>query len=805
MQNTPTISTIQTLFQQAVQLHQQGRLANAKAMYEGILKIQPRHAETLHLLGVAVMDMGNPKRAVDLIAEAIDIDPKQAVFYSNRANALSKLGQFQEAINSYDKAIALKPDYANAHHNRGVAYKELSQFEAAVASYDKAIAITPGFVGAYFNRGIALQAMKQLGAAVSSYDKALALQPNFAEAHTNRGNALKEQGRLAEAKASHDKAIGLRPDYAEAYINRGVVLQDLKQLELALASFDKAIALKPGIAGAHYNRGVVLQALGRQDAALVSYDKAITLKPDYVGAHVNRGYVLQYLGRLKEAEACYDMVLAIEPDNADAHANRGNTLKDQGLTEEAEASYQRAIALKPSARLFILEGLMLPPIMGTKEAVIASRHRFENRLEKLTAEDLTLLDPIKESCNTNFHLAYHGLNDKGIQMKVARFYERACPSLLYEAPHCGSAPVVGRKKRIGFLSKFITKHSVALSFSRVVDGLAAQGDFEVTLLSHVDPQDKALSESYPNFQGAYVRMPETLESAREQVSGLELDVLVYLDIGMDPFSYFLAFARLARVQCVLGGHPVTTGISAMDYYISSDLIETADAQEHYSEKLVRLPIGLFYFERPKMPTTFKSRGELGLPLEGNIYLCPMMLHKLHPDFDAAMARILELDPSGHVVLVADKKYSCWQTLLEHRFDETVPQDVRARIVFLPWITEWSDFASLNKAADVVLDSFHFGIGTTAITTCSVGTPFVTKPGQLMRGRVGLFFARLLDVMECVAEGGEDYAQKAVAIASDSALRQRIQHKIYANNHRLFENERSIQDGVTFFKSLELTA
>jgi predicted O-linked N-acetylglucosamine transferase (SPINDLY family) len=296
-----------------------------------------------------------------------------------------------------------------------------------------------------------------------------------------------------------------------------------------------------------------------------------------------------------------------------------------------------------------------------------------------------------------------------------------------------------------------------------------------------------------------MRLADNLDSAREQVSSLELDVLVYLDIGMDPFSYFLAFARLARVQCVLGGHPVTTGIAAMDYFISSDLIEAADAQEQYSEKLVRLPIGLFYFERPVVPVTFKSRSELGMPSAGHSYVCPMMLHKLHPDFDAAIARILELDPSGHVILIADKKYNAWQSLLERRFEMTVPQDVRDRIIFLPWLTDWQDFASLCKVADVVLDSFHFGIGTTAITTCSVGTPFVTNPGELMRGRVGLFYAKLMDVMECVAKDAEEYAQKAVAIASNSVLREGIQTKILANNRILFENAQSIEAGVDFFR------
>lgn len=803
MKNTPSISTTQTFFQQAVQLHQQGRLAHAQAIYEGILEVQPNHSESLHLLGVIAIDTGNQLRAISLIDQAIALDPQQAVFYSNRGNALLKLQQFHEAVASYDKAIALKPDYANAYYNRGVALKGLNELVAAVSSYDSAIALLPNFLGAVYNRGVALQALHQFDEAIESYDKAIVLKTNFAEAYTNRGNALRDKGRLLEAKASHDKAIGFKPDYAEAYVNRGAVHQDLKQLKLALASFEMAIVLRPDFVGAHYNRGVVLQELEQMDAALVSYDKALALKPDYVGAYINRGYVLQYQGRLVEAEDCYSKVIDIEPDNLDAHTNLGNTLKDQGRLNEAEASYRRAMEIKPSSRLVILEALMLPSIMGTIEAILECRTRFEDNVERLRFEGRIQIDPINDLCNTNFYLAYHGFNDVGIQIKVADMYAKACPSLLFIAPHCVRESNPGKKRRIGFLSKFITKHSVALCFSRVIEGLTAQVEFEITLLSNVDPQDELLRATYPNFSGVYMRLPDNLESAREKVSALELDVLVYLDIGMDPFSYFLAFARLARTQCVLGGHPVTTGISAIDYFISSDLIEISDAQAHYSERLVRLPVGLFYFERPAIPTTFKSRYELGMPVAGHIYLCPMVLHKLHPDFDVALARILELDPVGYVILIADKKYKTWQSQLENRFNITVPKSVRDRIIFLPWLTDWADFASLCKSADVVLDPFHFGIGTTAITICSVGTPFVTMPGELMRGRTGLLFAKLLDITECVAGDCEEYAQKAVAVASDCVLRERIQVKISTNSHALFENMQIIQDGVEFLKSVDV--
>ncbi len=67
---------------------------------------------------------------------------------------------------------------------------------------------------------------------------------------------------------------------------------------------------------------------------------------------------------------------------------------------------------------------------------------------------------------------------------------------------------------------------------------------------------------------------------------------------MDPFSYLLAFSRLAPVQCVTRGHPDTTGILNIDYFISCEDFETEGAEMQYSESLVRMTNIPNYFYRP---------------------------------------------------------------------------------------------------------------------------------------------------------------------------------------------------------------
>ena len=233
------------LFQQAIGMHQQGQLAQAKAIYERILVVQPKHFDALHLLGVIAHHTKNHSLAIDLIGKAIQINPNVAAAYSNRGLALLEHKRLDEALASFEKAIALKPDFAEAFYNWGLVLQELKRPDEALESYDKAIVLKPNFAEAFNNRGALLKELKRLDEALASYDKAIDLKPNSADAFNNRGLLLKELKRRYEALESYDKAIALKSDFAEALNNRGALLKELKRLDEALASYDKAIALKP--------------------------------------------------------------------------------------------------------------------------------------------------------------------------------------------------------------------------------------------------------------------------------------------------------------------------------------------------------------------------------------------------------------------------------------------------------------------------------------------------------------------------------------------------------------------------------
>jgi protein O-GlcNAc transferase len=266
---------------------------------------------------------------------------------------------------------------------------------------------------------------------------------------------------------------------------------------------------------------------------------------------------------------------------------------------------------------------------------------------------------------------------------------------------------------------------------------------------------------------------------------------------MDPTTYTLAFSRLAPVQCVTWGHPVTTGIPTVDYFLSSELIEPEWAEEHYTEKLVRLKTLPFYYYRPVPPAPLKSRRDFGLSDEHHLYACLQTLFKFHPEFDEILGGILRRDPRGRLVLIRGK-HRHWEDLLTKRWAATIP-DVLDRIQWLAPQPR-ADFLNLMAVSDVLLDTIHFGGGNTSYEGLGLGVPIVTLAAPFMRGRITYALYRKMGVMDCVAASPQQYADSAVALATDPSYREAVRARILAANGALFEDIAAVRELEEFFRS-----
>ncbi|UYO46589.1 tetratricopeptide repeat protein [Rhodopseudomonas palustris] len=291
---------VQQWFAAAVQHHQQGRLAEAEALYRQVLNADARHADAWHLLGVLALQVGRNDIALEMIGKAIAINRMVAAYHGNRGLALDGLGRPAEALASYEAALAIEPRFAEAHCNRAAALITLGRLEDALRAAEAALRLRPDDVNAQINRGNALRDLGRLDEALSAYEIVLRTAPDNALAHTNRGIVLKTLGRLDEALVCYDAALQANPNLAEAHTNRGVTLKNLLRLDEALTACRTAIQLQPRSAEAHYNLATVLHDQCRLDDALAGYDQALALRPDFAMARWNRACILLSTARFEE-------------------------------------------------------------------------------------------------------------------------------------------------------------------------------------------------------------------------------------------------------------------------------------------------------------------------------------------------------------------------------------------------------------------------------------------------------------------------------------------------------------------------
>src|SRR5262249_28846541 len=161
--------------------------------------------------------------------------------------------------------------------------------------------------------------------------------------------------------------------------------------------------------------------------------------------------------------------------------------------------------------------------------------------------------------------------------------------------------------------------------------------------------------------------PRQVEAARNQIAALDLDVLFFADIGMDALTSTLAHSRMAPRQCVTWGHPDTTGSQYMDAFLSSEHLEVSGAEQHYTEKLIKMPLLGTYYELPINPRPDRTRESFGLPSTGTLYVSPQTLFKFHPDLDDAIRGILDQDKTGHLAIITGR-VPVWTSRLQQRFE-----------------------------------------------------------------------------------------------------------------------------------------
>ena len=731
---------------------QDGNLLNAESICRKILTSDNRHPKALQLLelisyqaGNILLQQGKPADAAACYQRVLQINPAHVDAHNNLGSAFNEMANFEEAINCFKQATVLDPLFAAAHYNLGIGHKRLDRIEEAIVCYQKAIQLKPDFVEALYSLGIALQDQGRFSDAAICFLEALKIAPDFAEAHYNLGLAYYSQGHLEDAVVCCRKALQIKAEFPEAYNNMGLVYKDQNKLSEAITCYRTALKMRPNLAQSHYNMGVVFHLQGRYQEGLQSFKRSLDINPNY----------------------------------------------------------------PPAQWLYLLS---LPMIYKTEDDIWAHRQRFRKNLDFLvnhvsleTAEYRKLaLDGIGST--TNFYLQYQGQDDLELQVIYGSFAVRVMAANYPQWIKPKSMPSrhPAERIRVGYVSSFMRAHTVGEFLMGWLEN-HQRTEFEIYCY-HIGCQTDSMTPEFQHHCDHFYQIGPAIEQAAQKIASDNLHILIFTDIGMNAPATQLAALRLAAIQCKGWGHPVTTGLSTMDYYLSSDLMEPENAQQHYSEKLIRLPNLALAYKPPALPENPKTRKEFGIRQESFVYLTSQSLFKYLPQYDHVFADIAGRVPNAQFVFLSHSNFE-----VTRQFQERLADAFRSLnlcfedfCLFLPRLN-FADFLSLNLASDVLLDSFCWSGGKTTLEGITCGLPVVTCRGRFMRGRHAYAMLKMVGVEDTIAANANEYIDRAARLGLNREFYRTIRKRIEKNRCRLYNDTRCIRALEDFFRSVTRTA
>jgi predicted O-linked N-acetylglucosamine transferase (SPINDLY family) len=763
--------------------------------YRRALEIEPEFASACFNLGKLYRTENDFNQSLLAFHEVIRLNPEHVDAFKELADIYDQLAQTDQAIYYYEKLLELEPDCWTTCFNLGNLYRHQNKIDSAIHSYLNALRINPQSAEIYLNLGIAYKIADNLVEAEQCYRRCIEIKPDLAEVYYNLGNLCRESGRTEQAIQNYQQALEINPAMVEVLNNLAELYRHQGLFDAALECLSRSLETEPHHPETLHNLGITLTEIGRAEDAIEAFERALAIQPDLSLARNGLGSAYLAMERIDEADLNYRQALNTDPDNPVMLYNLGMTCQSRGEFESSKYYFKQALKFAPDlipARWQY--ELLLPILYNDLRGIAFYRQRFEKGLDYLIQNTgLNTPDQCRQAMTgiggkTNFYLPYQGKNDVDLQQKYGTFAVKIMSANYPQWARVIKMPPLklGSKIRVGFVSSYLYHHTVGIFLKGWVENLN-HSQIE-TYGYQIGKKSDALTTSFKACFNHYRSVADSLEQAAEKIVLDDLHLLVFTDIGMNPLSIQLAALRLAPIQCKGWGHPVTTGLPTMDYYLSSDLMEPENGQSYYTERLIRLPNLALCYQKPALPESPVDRSAFGIAETDFVYLSPQSLFKYLPQYDELFPRIAQKVPKAKFIFISHQTESVTQ-----RFRERLGWAFeKYHLCFsnfcriLPRLN-LNEFLSLNLSSNVLLDTLDWSGGKTSIEGLSCGLPLVTLPGEFMRGRHAYAMLKMMGIRDTIAQDIDHYVEIAARLGIDPILYRQIRSKVEKNGHRLFDD------------------
>lgn len=598
--------------------------------------------------------------------------------------------------------------------------------------------------------GLALLETERFTEAEQAFRKADSLLPGNPSILNNLACVLNSQELGVEAEKILRRVIQLAPQMAVAYNNLGNALRTQGRGKEAVQALLKSVELAPTQAFTYNNLGLAYRVNGQTQEAVDSYRKALELQPGLVQVYPNLIDALRQLGQLNNALECADVALKLSPELPELWAAYADLLRDANHLDAAIEAYIRTLSFRPDSYV-----------------------NFNLRVYT------NLLFCLNYHPDLSAEVIYNAYKEFNQRFGLPHWVNRTYPNL--KDPK--------RKLKIAYATQSFYNHVCKYFFIPLLEHQDRQ-QFEIYAYSNVIKADET-TEYYKKIVDHYVVTTDlTDDEFVARIQQDQIDILIDLS-GHTNGNRLPVFARKpAPVSAHWLDYGYTTGLTAIDYYITDAPTVEGDAQRYFAEQIVALD-GPAYVYRPDQ----RAFEPTPLPFQRNGYITFGTLSRsvrLNHHVVKVWASILDALPDSRLVINSgDFKDPAVQDEMASRFERYGIERSRLLIGYS------SPAAAALATIDIGLDCFPHNSGTTLIETLYMGIPYITLAGRPSIGRIGSSILHAAGHPEWIAHTELEYAQKAIILAHD------IEQLLHLRQHMRAEMQQSLlMDEPAFARSFD---
>jgi protein O-GlcNAc transferase len=771
---------------------------------------QVRPARTVKEQGDEHLKAGRYGDAERCYRQVMESDAQYPPALINLGFVLREQGRIHEAREVLERAVRIAAEDADSHYLLGSILETTGPRDAEVSHLQKAIDLRPDFELARRQLITALFKSGRFPEAVKLCEESLAILPDSAELHFCRSNLYLRADEKALAIASCERALALNPVLLEAQQSLSRLLLDTEQLEQAEASYRREIELTPEHFGPHHQLGVVLSRTARHAGAIEQFKRAISLNPRSGASYYSLGSAYTEFDDASDeglalAHANFEKAVEVEPQVSGFHCSLGFSYWRGAQLDRAMAGFDRAIELDPNnAKARWARVMLWAPAFSSKSAddspdrsgFGAELARFGDWWVKSDTDGELFVGDLQP-----FFLTYQEESNLALLKQYGQVCAMAMQRWLDRQKSPAFKRPMGKRIRLGIVSGDIRLHSVWMA---LIKGWFQSFDperFELVVFSladRVDPETSWARSKSDVFVSGTKTLAQWVAAMREQ----NCEILLYPAVGLLPMALKLASLRLAPVQVNTWGHPDTSGLPTLDYYVSADCLEPADAQDHYSEQLVLLPHLGNRIQPLAIPSSDPGFAAMNVDLERPILVCPGTPFKYQPEHDHVFAEIAQRVPEAQLVFFRPSA-AVLANLLQVRITkefEAAGLNAMDHVRFIRWLN-FNEYHCLLRHADVLLDTIGFSGYNTAVQAIECGLPLVTREGRFLRGRLASGVLRRMDLTELIVQTKADYVNLAVRLVTDRDYQSHIRDEIQQRRSVLFDDQSAMGPFQDFLESV----